>query len=106
MESSSSSSEKDKYETDSGKTLVLWTNFLPLDEDASADIRSSSVRKPRREIAYKSPRGLSENYLQTIRKAAKSLVRTVIEISEWSVQNYLKPYRYNNNIRRIHDRAL
>ncbi|VVC32923.1 A-kinase anchor protein 28kDa [Cinara cedri] len=96
------SSDDDKYDTNSSRTFILWKNFVQQDE-TQTNIRSSSARQHLKDTVYKSPRGLSENYLHLIRKTADNLVNTVIEVSESLVQNpkTLKPIRLGYNARII-----
>lgn len=93
------SSDKYQHKTNnSSKTIIHWKNDILPDENVTTCINLLNVRKHHKEIVHKSPRGLSENYLHMIRQTADKLVNTVIEISELSVQNCLKPYRYKLNI--------
>lgn len=87
-------SPRDKYETNSSKTIVLWKNNV-----SSQAIKNNTINVPSFGIqqlnrsSYKLPRGLSENYLYFIRKSADDLVDRVIADSEWIARCSFKAYK-------------
>lgn len=66
-----------KYDSNSNKTIILWEN----DENLMIN---NTINKDTR---YKIPQGLSENYSSMITQTAIDLVNSVIEDSQWIVQN-------------------
>lgn len=80
-------------DSSSSKTIVLWKNKIPFIEGNATFAPTSGTGFQLDENVHKIPRGLSENYLNTVTKVADDLIDNVIAHSVLVIQQCKKNYK-------------